>query len=426
MAAADCFSILPDDLLVRVIFFLPTRDAARTSVLSRRWRPLWPATDALNLDSSSYSHLGAYKLKDRMFSDAGAALRAAGRCPITKLSLFVKGPDDKYCEEVMSHSSRWSWDPVPSYDLLVNLLALQELRRIEELRLDFYSKKKEERPRGIYQLDPAVLPSNTLRVLDLACSSIELPRGDGDAFLLPRLSVLCLRSCSSQMKDLEDFIHAAPCLDSLHIECQNIRSYHNTSDDRLTLRCPTVTTLTLASITLEPSISIEVDAPCLHTLKYEGHFVDFSIKSPATELARVELAFTLKQSSRPFCMPEEPWFGPFWRSVRAFQNIKILKLKVPNIEGIAVGRDGQQTDHLVTFLSLQRLELEGPRDPRSTGDATVAVASLLHCCPMMNSLQIRIIKPKYHYYGRGRKPAPDFGVYLWTCLRGDTRRRSLP
>jgi hypothetical protein len=401
MAAADSFSLLPDDLLVRVIFFLPVRDAARTSVLSRRWRPLWLSTDALNLDSSSYGSsrpnqysrsLEPYKLKKRLLSDAGAALHAAGRCLVTKLSLFVNGKDERYCRDVMNDStSAFGYygtrrDP---YDLLVELLAVAELRRIEELRLDFYTEKKENYMLYLYNLDAAVLPSNTLRVLDLACSWIKLPQGDGGAtFLLPRLSVLRLRRCYSAMKDLEDFIRAAPCLDSLHIQCHNFNSYRPTSCDRLTLHCPTVTSLTLASLRLEPNESIEVDAPCLHTFKYEGGFVDFSIKPPAaTELARVELAFI-------FYLPEKPWFGPFWRFIHKFRQAKILKLKVPNIEGIAVHKDFQH-EHLVMLPGLQRLELEGhcSDDPGRRGDAAVAVANMLQCCPVMNSLQIRIIKP---------------------------------
>jgi hypothetical protein len=110
-------------------------------------------------------------------------------------------------------------------------------------------------------------------------------------------------------------------------------------------------------------------------------------------------------------MPEKPWFGPFWRFIGNFRNAKILKLKVPNIEGIALGKDGQH-DHLVPLLSLQGLRLEGPCDPGRRGDATVALANFLRCCPMMNSLQIQIVNPTNHYDRRGREPAPDFGVSL--------------
>ncbi|KAG2639574.1 hypothetical protein PVAP13_2KG002500 [Panicum virgatum] len=40
-AGEDSLSALPDDVLVLILLRLPTRDAVRTSVLSRRWRRVW-------------------------------------------------------------------------------------------------------------------------------------------------------------------------------------------------------------------------------------------------------------------------------------------------------------------------------------------------------------------------------------------------
>ncbi|XP_010512962.1 PREDICTED: putative F-box/LRR-repeat protein At3g18150 [Camelina sativa] len=46
----DSISSLPDVLIQQILSFLPTKIAMRTSVLSRRWRHVWPNTPSLSFD----------------------------------------------------------------------------------------------------------------------------------------------------------------------------------------------------------------------------------------------------------------------------------------------------------------------------------------------------------------------------------------
>lgn len=46
----DRISELPDPLICRVLYHLPTKDAVRTSVLSTRWRTLWLWVPRLGLN----------------------------------------------------------------------------------------------------------------------------------------------------------------------------------------------------------------------------------------------------------------------------------------------------------------------------------------------------------------------------------------
>ncbi|CAO2035125.1 unnamed protein product [Urochloa humidicola] len=53
-SAPDRLSALPDELLHRVLSFLPSRQAVHTTVLSKRWMDLWRLMPALNLNISEF------------------------------------------------------------------------------------------------------------------------------------------------------------------------------------------------------------------------------------------------------------------------------------------------------------------------------------------------------------------------------------
>ncbi|KAJ1692790.1 hypothetical protein LUZ63_009488 [Rhynchospora breviuscula] len=65
----DLFGMLPDDLLMTILSFLPTPVAARTSVLCRRFRHLWEASPCLTLTTESGSDFAVnfYDMADRLF-----------------------------------------------------------------------------------------------------------------------------------------------------------------------------------------------------------------------------------------------------------------------------------------------------------------------------------------------------------------------
>jgi hypothetical protein len=69
----DRLSRLPDALLVNVVLRLPVKDAARTTVLSRRWRPIWHSAPVVLADS----HLlpdGEDKIPKHVERDESAAV----------------------------------------------------------------------------------------------------------------------------------------------------------------------------------------------------------------------------------------------------------------------------------------------------------------------------------------------------------------
>ncbi|MCI10311.1 F-box/LRR-repeat protein [Trifolium medium] len=50
----DRISSLPDPILYHIISFLPTKSAATTTILSKRWNPLWLCVPTLNFDDTQF------------------------------------------------------------------------------------------------------------------------------------------------------------------------------------------------------------------------------------------------------------------------------------------------------------------------------------------------------------------------------------
>ncbi|KAL3652542.1 hypothetical protein CASFOL_002223 [Castilleja foliolosa] len=53
MPSIDRLSTLPDDLIIRILCFLPTKNSIATSILAKRWRLLWAHVPHLDFDSEA-------------------------------------------------------------------------------------------------------------------------------------------------------------------------------------------------------------------------------------------------------------------------------------------------------------------------------------------------------------------------------------
>ncbi|CAL5094486.1 unnamed protein product [Urochloa decumbens] len=434
---ADRMSALSDDLLRRILCFVTSKEAASTSVLSRRWRLLWRSSGAINLavrlpgyqPHSTVKRPGTSIIScQQAFDGAAEAALAAAEAPVTRLTVQLDG-------DTASINQFLHRDSDDDANMLDAILSHPKAAHVDYLRVALVGHTSDGghfpdyllESAGIYKL--VSLPSSeTLRVLDLTRCDLVPP---SPAF--PQLTTLRLRLCSFQLKGLQALLDAAPGLATVHLESifftlppppSGYSQYH--------LRFPAVTTLVLASCDREAEDRhvannwvLEIDAPRLRSLTYKDHLRRFRLRSPAPGLARVDLHFLRHDDAhqRYGCRGEddddtdkETTRVLFWQFLHNFASARALKLKVSNdLKDIAANGEARRAKLLCAFPNVERLELEGSHRPRSK-TAAVAIANLLHCCPVLRDLTLRLSavppyslnRPEYARPFLARKDRSDY------------------
>ena len=188
----DIISGLPDDVLSSIVSLLPVKEAARTAVLSSRWRRLWASNplvlDDMDLLLNNPSHVGA------VTATVSAALRAhPGPFRSVSLTCYFSDADKhvlrrwirvlaaKGAKELVLNNIPWA-----GLDLLPG--ALLECRSLQRLRISDWRFP-----------DTSGAPA--------------LPRGAAAA--LPRLRELVLGRTIIQEQDLDRVLASSPMLKTL-------------------------------------------------------------------------------------------------------------------------------------------------------------------------------------------------------------------
>uniref|UniRef100_A0A803LQ54 F-box domain-containing protein n=1 Tax=Chenopodium quinoa TaxID=63459 RepID=A0A803LQ54_CHEQI len=193
----DRLTSLPDELLIRILSLLPTKDAAATSVLSRRLRRVFPLLTSLDLDISPISlcleHPYAIERFPTFVSFVDTLLQAHQSQYLTKFRLHVNTADFdttyfKYngctvigckqgCLPHLKSPGLYTWISYP-----LNLCGLREL----DLRILV-------REPGDSQLPPAIFTCETLETLKL-----EVNLGLDQVFTMPSYH-LTFKPCTNHV-----------------------------------------------------------------------------------------------------------------------------------------------------------------------------------------------------------------------------------
>ncbi|CAL5008471.1 unnamed protein product [Urochloa decumbens] len=411
MDGDDRLSALSDDLLRCILYLVPCKEAASTSVLSRRWRSLWRSSGAVNLavrlkGNSMFLHHQSPSAKaaadeaffssQESFARAAAGALAAAESPVTRLTLLVDTSCDAAVIDHFLHRRR-GWRTRTHGDVVGDVLSHDAAaRHVEHLRVALveyldncrvFSNKEIDRSAGIYSL--LFLPSAaTLRVLELTrCDLDDLAPPPPPGF--PRLETLRLRLCSVRTNHLQALMDAAPDLGAVHLESVFFKIDGN---EIVGLRFTAATTLVLALCGHGIGCwTIEIDAPRLRSLAYKGLPRRFLLRSAAPDLARVELHFLQDEQYKCRHYPGMPTYDKerlrvqFWEFMHNFTSARALKLKVDyDLEDIAAN------ELMCAFPNVVRLKLQVVHQPATSKMAAVSIANLLHCCPVVRDLVLNL------------------------------------
>ncbi|KAL7606990.1 hypothetical protein Lser_V15G15197 [Lactuca serriola] len=149
--SSDRISILPQDIIEKILTFMPIRDASRTSILSKKWRHCWKGMPKLVFDeslinvSSDIEEVKTYKLV----------------ITISHVLLLHRGPISELCICITDAFIK------NEFDLII--LHLSWSKNIKKFIFEVY------RYGEYYKLPCSFLSLQGLEHLDLRCCEIEVP-----------------------------------------------------------------------------------------------------------------------------------------------------------------------------------------------------------------------------------------------------------
>ncbi|CAM0946404.1 unnamed protein product [Alopecurus aequalis] len=400
--AVDRLSALPDNLLQRILSFAPAREAAASAILSRRWRPLWPMTNAVNLDIRFYlaaKHKGrsiSSSPPEASFHDAAAALTAyPRRTSLKRLTLCLKGLILHFAPGPPISGDGPDAEPRDDGKVAGLLTGNPATAELEELLIGCEHNSRN------YGLPLTSMPcAATLQVLDLERCTFQPSSVPSLAF--PRLADLRLRNCFFIEGYLQAMLDAAPALTSLLLlnvaqrplespdsaEKTPLHDYPTYHRLPLRLRCLTCTVLDLETYPQDEEfdasghIGIQLDMPSLRSFRYLGRPVKLTLISPAPGLVSVNLQ-TIYRGHHS----QSRQLEPMPRMLTSFSATRALKLSLSSMKDILDGEKEHGGVILPTFPNLKLLHLDVIYDDKSSIMAS-SMARLLSSCPAMSELRL--------------------------------------
>uniref|UniRef100_A0A2P2KJM2 F-box domain-containing protein n=2 Tax=Rhizophora mucronata TaxID=61149 RepID=A0A2P2KJM2_RHIMU len=287
----DRLSNLPDHIIQHILSFLETKDAIKTSVLSKQWRFHCNCLPVLNFNSYSFSRVDSYK------KFVYSVLSHPRPTPITKLRFVGMGQEKP---------------------IVVKVFRYVFYNGIEHLIMDA--------SKASYLLPKQILTYRPLKTLDL--SSFVLPQ----SFHSSTIVVLRLRNCSFSAGRggyLNPFA-GCPNLNQLSLDNLDFKGCKV-----FKISAPQLLGLTISSTTRSnyrrvlKNCVFEISTPKLNSFRYEAvaAAMDFvSMDLPCVQY--VDIAFSL-----PFVQSREAYLS-LTKLLQGLQNSQFVSLATSTIKAL--------------------------------------------------------------------------------------------
>ncbi|GMY31378.1 F-box protein At3g62230-like [Fagus crenata] len=356
----DMFKKLSDHLIVIIISMLPFKEAARTSVLSRRWCHIWRETRNIEFDERPFV--------DFHESEEKQATQRQGFMDF--VLQWVQNYEGRDIEKFQLTCSK----PEDFHGDIQRCIAFATTHNVKELGLDFsdptWDEKNLENHDALFDLPLNVYGHVVLESLKLfSCKFLDSEFMNFVALKQVSLGWLELR---------ESFIEAllvnCPLLESLSLKkCWNLYHLHVTGEN-----------LRLTSLVVDKcdllTDWVVIEAPKLRYLKYSGTNAIFDVEIDRNHMEEADLDFGLEFEQH------EATGHHLYKLLQHLYPIKVLTVCSYMLQFVPLGEEPLRMDfdmnirHLIMKTTMHPYEFFGIR-------------FFLNSCPRLETLTLNIIGP---------------------------------
>jgi hypothetical protein len=202
---ADRISVLPNHIFSHILSFLKTKVAATTSILSKRWKPVWHSVHTIDFNDETFKDF--HSLTSFMSSTMSSR---DIKLPILSLTLKCVKESSPYDLKVLNQF----------------VIFAVEQGKLENLSLHMSlhcTLKLKENLNKIH-LSPCVFSCRTLQVLNLSCLILkDITFQPLDLPLLKTLRWIC--AVFKNINQLIELLSSCPILEELHAKYSLFQDY---------------------------------------------------------------------------------------------------------------------------------------------------------------------------------------------------------